>query len=158
MSSPLPPVPVIRPASPADLPAIVLLTAEHAAYEKADRPAADLADRLNSALFGAPTPRLHCLVVELPDGELVGYATCAPEFATWQGREYLHLDCLYLRDLYRGLGMGTDLFAAVLAHATSLGVTEVQWNTPAWNTGAIRFYDRFGAVGKDKVRYTLQTR
>jgi len=158
MRSPDPRGPVVRPAGPDDLPTIVMMTAEHAAYKKADPPATDLAERLNIALFGPSAPRLHCFVVELADGDLAGYATCAPEFAVWQGREYLHFDCLYLRHPYRGLGIGADLLAAVVAQATSLGLTEMQWNTPAWNTGAIRFYDRLGAVGRDRCGYTLQMR
>jgi hypothetical protein len=31
----------------------------------------------------------------------------------------------------------------------------VQWQTPAWNEGAIRFYDRIGAVSKEKLRFFL---
>ncbi|MBF8185275.1 GNAT family N-acetyltransferase [Nonomuraea sp. K274] len=89
-------------------------------------------------------------------GQLAGYATCAPEFATWRGRTYLHLDCLYLRADHRGQGLGGLLFEAVVAEARALGVEEVQWNTPAWNTGAIRFYDRLGATGVEKMRYTLR--
>ncbi|MFI0774554.1 GNAT family N-acetyltransferase [Streptomyces sp. NPDC021212] len=44
---------------------------------------------------------------------------------------------------------------AVTAHARDLGLTEIQWNTPAWNEGAVRFYERLGAQAKEKLRYTL---
>lgn len=39
--------------------------------------------------------------------------------------------------------------------ARGLGVEHVQWQTPCWNTDAIRFYDRVGALVQDKVRYRL---
>ena len=142
--------PVVRHALAADLPHVAELAAEHAAYEKAALPAKDLAERLADTLFGRPQPLLLCLVAELPGGELAGYATCAPEFATWQGRRYLHLDCLFLRAEHRGQGLGALLFEAILAEAGALGLEEVQWNTPAWNAGAIRFYDRLGATGVEK--------
>ncbi|WP_349362060.1 hypothetical protein [Streptomyces sp. H27-C3] len=79
--------PRVRHARAADLARVAELAAEHATYEKAGPPASDLAARLNGLLFGDGTPRLHRLVAELPDGELVGYATCAPEVSTWEGTD-----------------------------------------------------------------------
>ncbi|WP_416969741.1 GNAT family N-acetyltransferase [Streptomyces sp. 4F14] len=146
---------LVRHARPADLPEVVRLVAEHAVYEKAAAPPADLARRLEGLLFGDSPARLRCLVAETDGGELAGYASCAPELSTWDGTEYLHMDCLFLRESHRGLGLGPLLMDAVVAEARALGLTEVQWQTPAWNTDAMRFYDRLGARGKDKVRYTL---
>ncbi|MEU1040055.1 GNAT family N-acetyltransferase [Streptomyces sp. NPDC005907] len=146
--------PRVRPAAREDLEAVAGLAAEHAAYEKATLPAPGLAGRLEGLIFG-PGARLRCLVAESGDGELVGYATCAPELSTWDGAEYLHMDCLYLREGQRGLGLGPLLMEAVLAEARALGLGEVQWQTPVWNEGAIRFYDRLGASGQGKRRYSL---
>ncbi|MFF9567703.1 GNAT family N-acetyltransferase [Streptomyces sp. NPDC014685] len=147
--------PNVRHARPEDLPRITELAAEHAAYEQAPPPAPDLAHRLEVLLFTTPAPRLRCLVAELPDGEVVGYATCAPALSTWEGREYLHMDCLFLSSDSRGSGLGALLMDAVTAEARDLGLIEVQWQTPAWNEGAIRFYDRLGADSTAKLRYSL---
>ncbi|WP_078901412.1 GNAT family N-acetyltransferase [Actinacidiphila yeochonensis] len=152
----------VRPATPADLPRIAELAAEHAAFEQAAPPAPDLAERL-SALLCRPSgdapdggrPRVRLLVAESPSGEVVGYASCAPEFSTWEGRDYLHLDCLYLCADHRGRGVGELLMREVAAEARRLGLRQVQWQTPEWNEGAIRFYDRIGATGRPKLRYTL---
>lgn len=84
-------VPRVRHARPADLPHIALLAAEHAAYEKAVPPPADLPQRLEKLLFGPAAPRLCCFVAELEEGEIIGYASCAPELSTWDGAEYLHV-------------------------------------------------------------------
>ncbi|WP_189320251.1 GNAT family N-acetyltransferase [Streptomyces flaveus] len=148
-------VPRVRHARPADLPHIALLAAEHAAYEKAVPPPADLPQRLEKLLFGLAAPRLCCFVAELEDGEIIGYASCAPELSTWDGAEYLHMDCLFLRDGHRGLGVGPMLVDAVLAEARARGLSQVQWQTPPWNEDAIRFYDRLGAQAKEKRRYFL---
>lgn len=145
----------VRPAVRADLPRVAELAAQHAAYERAAPPAADLAERLAVLLFDTPRPRLRCLVAELPGGEVAGYATCAPELSTWEAREYLHLDCLFLAPDHRGGGLGALLVDAVVAEARALGLTEVQWQTPVWNEGAARFYDRLGARAKEKLRYSL---
>ncbi|WP_319462673.1 GNAT family N-acetyltransferase [Micromonospora sp. RTP1Z1] len=142
----------IRPATPADLPNLVNLCAAHAAYERSGPVAADLSDRLRKALFGAE-PRLGCLVLETIDGRLAGYATFSREFSTWSGGEYLHLDCLFLTEEHRGGGWGRRLFQAVVLRA---GCGQMQWQTPAWNDGARRFYGRLGAHGSAKIRYTLE--
>jgi GNAT superfamily N-acetyltransferase len=148
--------PHIRRARPADLARIGELIAEHAAHEQADPPPDGALERLGAALFALPDePRIRCLVAEGPGGDVVGYATCAPEFSTWQGREYLHMDCLYLRPGQRGLGLGARLMEAVAAEARALGIDEVQWQTPEWNEDAIRFYDRSGARSSRKLRYSV---
>jgi GNAT superfamily N-acetyltransferase len=150
--------PAVRRAGPEDIPRVVELAAEHAAYEHAAPPPPDLAPRLSALLFDTPAPRLRCLVAELPGGEVVGYATCSPEISTWQAREYLHMDCLFLRSDSRGSGLGALLMEAVTAEARALGLDEIQWQTPAWNEGAARFYDRLGARPKEKLRYSLTLR
>ncbi|MFI0218596.1 GNAT family N-acetyltransferase [Streptomyces lydicus] len=127
---------------------------EHAAYERAAPPPTDLAWRLEKLLFGTDSPRLRCFVAELDAGEIIGYASCAPEVSTWDGAEYLHLDCLFLRDGHRGLKVGPC------------------WSTPWWpkrvSSGPDRFSGRprhgtrtpsgstrLGAEAKEKRRYHL---
>ena len=43
----------------------------------------------------------------------------------------------------------------MIAFATAQGLAQVQWQTPAWNRDAVRFYERLGAVGTDKMRFSL---
>ncbi|GAA2168194.1 GNAT family N-acetyltransferase [Actinomadura napierensis] len=145
----------VRPACAADLADVVRLVSEHAAYEKAAAPPADLAERLRTLLFGTQPPRLRCVVAESHDSEIIGYATYVPEVSTWDGAEYLHMDCLFLREGHRGLKVGPLLVEAVIAEARELGLTQIQWQTPPWNTGAIKFYGRLGAHAKEKLRYHL---
>ncbi|MDG9728409.1 GNAT family N-acetyltransferase [Streptomyces sp. DH41] len=133
---------VIRAAVPADLPAIARLCAAHAAFERAGPVPADLAARLGPVLFSA-SPRAWCLVVER-EGELIGYATFSLEFSTWQATDYVHLDCLVVTEPHRGEGWGRALLSAVKDAAAIRGVAHIQWQTPDWNTDAIRFYHRAG--------------
>ncbi|MCP2267992.1 Acetyltransferase (GNAT) family protein [Actinokineospora diospyrosa] len=65
------------------------------------------------------------------------------------------MDCLYLRPGARGRGVGQLLFEAVREQAKVLGLKEIQWQTPGWNEGAVRFYGRLGATAVEKVRFTL---
>jgi GNAT superfamily N-acetyltransferase len=145
---------VIRAASPADLPGLAALCAAHAQYELAAAPPPpEAVGRLREALFGA-APRAYCTVVEHAD-QLVGFASYSPEFSTWQGRDYLHLDCLYLESPHRRAGLGSRLLAAAIEQAQRLGYAELQWQTPEWNAGAIAFYERHGARSKAKLRFSL---
>ncbi|MFF5444098.1 GNAT family N-acetyltransferase [Streptomyces sp. NPDC012888] len=145
---------LVRAARPEDLPRLVELIHEHVAYEKAAPRAAGLAERLGPQLF-APDARLWALIAEDAEGTAVGYAACSAEYSFWDARHYLHMDCLYLAEGARGQGLGQDLVRAVAELAREVGAEQVQWQTPDWNEGAIRFYDRLGATGLPKRRYSL---
>ncbi|MDQ0994728.1 GNAT family N-acetyltransferase [Streptomyces sp. V3I7] len=144
----------VRPAILADLPTVARLCAAHAAFERAAPVPADLAARLESALFSTH-PRAWCFVADLRE-ELIGYATCSLEFSTWQAADYLHLDCLFITEPHRGEGWGRLLLDAVKRTAEAFGAAQVQWQTPDWNADAIRFYNRAGAQASPKVRFSLR--
>ncbi|MDO1528197.1 GNAT family N-acetyltransferase [Fulvimonas sp. R45] len=144
---------IVRRARPDDLAALVAMCGEHAAYERASYAPAGKAEALSRALFSTP-PRLHAWVAEVL-GEPVGYATATLEFSTWQAGEFLHMDCLYVRAGRRDGGTGAALLHAVVDFARRAGCAEIQWQTPAWNADAARFYRRSGAVEKAKRRFLL---
>lgn len=141
----------VRPARAADAPAMAPLCAAHAAYERIPYAPVGHAYRLADAL------NTGCLRAWLGwlDGEAVGYASATLDFSTLTGAPFLHLDCLYLGPATRGLRLGGELLAAAGDCASELGCAELQWQTPVWNTDAIRFYDRLGAIRHAKYRYTM---
>jgi ribosomal protein S18 acetylase RimI-like enzyme len=149
---------VVRRPTVQDVPQLVRLILAHAEYEHASIPAngAGLADRLIETLI-EPQTRAACFVAQLSDepDRLIGYSTCSAEFATWSAAEFLHMDTLYVDEGFRGLSIGKHLLDAVVAHAAMLGLHEVQWQTPDWNTDAVRFYERVGAVASNKIRFKL---
>ncbi len=129
------------------------LCVEHAAFEGVSLDAAPDMAALHSALFG-DAPPLICWVVD-DGGDLVGYASAAREFSTWQAAYYLHMDCLYLKPAARELGLGAQLTARLAGDALGLQCKGMQWQTPADNVRAARFYRRIGARSKDKLRFYL---
>lgn len=147
-------MPVVRRARVGDLPRLVELMREHIAYEKSAPRPPGLAERLGPQLF-AEDARMWVLLAGTPDGDVAGYAACSAEFSFWDAHHYLHLDCLYLAEDARGHGLGAALMDGVRELARELGLGQVQWQTPDWNEGAIRFYDRLGATGLSKRRYGL---
>ncbi len=142
----------IRRLEEADLPELVQLCREHAAYEEAAWRDGDRVPGLRDLLLSTSDAR--CWVVE-GNGELAGFATVTMERSTWDAARFLHLDCLFLRPAYRGQGLGQALFARVVSAATELGAVNLQWQTPTWNEGAIRFYRRLGATSSEKLRFTM---
>lgn len=143
--------PVVRAARPADLEDILALCAEHAAFERAAFRPEDARGPLSRHLFGDP-PRAGCLVADA-GGVLAGYATYALEFSTWRAAEYVHMDCLYVREAFRNRGIGARLIEEIAEAARTLECDAVEWQTPAWNRDAVRFYHRTGATPSEKIRY-----
>jgi GNAT superfamily N-acetyltransferase len=143
----------IRRAIAEDAEVLQALCAEHADYECADRPIRAQRDALMRALSGAP-PRLFAWVAEC-DGSVEGYASASFEFSTWDCGEYLHLDCVFLREKVRRRGLGKALIEAVRAFASEQGCAQLQWQTPHWNVGAARFYRRIGGRSSQKLRFLL---
>lgn len=145
--------PKIRLVQLQDLPQLLDLCAAHAAYEKCSYDPEGKQERLAKDLF-SDAPKLYCLVVEY-EGLLIGYATYMAQYATWDAQEYLYMDCLYLTESSRGYGIGVKIIKKLTDEAKRLGCSHIQWQTPDFNTGAIRFYSRIGGTSKSKERFFL---
>lgn len=141
----------IRRATALDMDEIISLCNEHAEYEGATFLKDGKMERLSQFLF-TDKPAIHCLIAEGNHG-IVGYATYAFEFSTWDACYYTHLDCLYLRAAARGLGIGEALVREIAKQTNANGLHQMQWQTPSSNERAIRFYHRLGARAKEKLRF-----
>lgn len=142
----------VRRPEPSDMAALVELCAEHAAFERAAFNPAGKTEALRAALFGRD-PRLHAWLALLA-GRPVGYATATVDFSTWNAAPFLYMDCLFVRATCRNSGIGLSLFQQVRSFAREQNLTEVQWQTPDWNTAACRFYRRNGGVDLPKIRFS----
>jgi GNAT superfamily N-acetyltransferase len=143
----------VRRAGVTDVEALLALVGEHAAFERGPPPSVD-AHSLASALQGDP-PLLLAWLAERA-GEVLGYLSATRDYSTWQGRRFLHMDCLYLRPAARGQGLGTALLETLCRHARASGIGQLQWQTPDWNVDAARFYRRHGAHEAAKRRFVLE--
>lgn len=142
----------VRPLEERDLEELVDLCREHAHYERAPWIERDRAHDLGLLFLGSSDAHAW---VATGQGELAGFASATLERSTWEAGHFLHLDCLFLRPAYRGRGLGRRLMREAAAVALRLGARELQWQTPAWNEGAARFYRRLGATSAPKLRFTL---
>ncbi len=137
----------IRPAAPADVPAIVGLVHELADYEREPESCLLTADQLTAALFG-PAPALFGHVADV-EGEVVGCALWFLDFSTWRGVHGVHLEDLYVRPAHRGAGLGRALLARLAAVCTERGYARLEWSVLDWNAPSIAFYRSLGAESMD---------
>ncbi len=139
----------VRPARAEDVPELMAMVRELAAYERAEHEV--LADEglLAAALLGE-RPAVFAHVVEEPDGALAGFALWYVTFSTWLGRHGLWLEDLFVRPAHRGSGYGRDLLAALAQVCVERGYGRLEWWVLDWNAPALGFYRAVGAVPQDE--------
>jgi GNAT superfamily N-acetyltransferase len=146
--------PVVRPAGPHDLSAIVAMVHELAAYERAAEQCHLTEEQLRSALFG-PAPALFGHVAVNAADEPVGFALWFRNFSTWQGVHGIYLEDLYVRPEYRRCGAGRALLATLAAICIERGYRRLEWSMLDWNP-AEGFYRAIGAEARTEwVPYRL---
>jgi L-amino acid N-acyltransferase YncA len=142
---------LIRNCEEKDLTILVELCQKHAQYEQASYNPDGKLENLRKAIF-SQNPKLYCLVVEINE-KLCGYATYTYDFSTWDAQIFMYMDCLFLDESTRGIGIGEAIIDQLKQIATISNCVNIQWQTPVFNVRAIKFYKRIGAAGKEKVRF-----
>jgi GNAT superfamily N-acetyltransferase len=128
------------------------LIRQHAAFEQS---AASLTLPELEDILRADQHPIRFLVADRGD-RLIGYAAVTFDWSAWRARRYAHLDCLFVVDASRGSGIGRLLLAEATRVALAGGVDRMEWQTPAWNEDAVRFYVREGAHIQSKTRFSLR--
>ena len=139
----------VRPIRPDDVPAVLGMVRELAAYEKAEHEALMTEEQLSGALFGE-TPSLfgHIAVADGGD-EPAGFALWFLNFSTWRGTHGIHLEDLYVRPGHRGSGLGRELLRTLAELCVTRGFSRLEWSVLDWNAPSIEFYRAAGAVPMD---------
>lgn len=133
----------IRPATPADVPALVTLIKALADYEQLSHQVTGTADDLAVALFG-PRPYAEAALAWF-DGQPVGMVLFFYNFSTFLMKPGLYLEDIFVQPDYRGQGIGKALLVYLGKLALARGCGRLDWSVLDWNTPAIEFYQRMGA-------------
>lgn len=172
---------MIRAATPADVPVVLDMIRELAAYERAADQVRVTEEQLRDGLFG-PNPAIFALVAEEPpggepqsgDGEggygpggdgpcgagegaapvPVGFALWFRNFSTWTGTHGVYLEDLYVRPEARGGGHGKALLAELARICVERGYERFEWWVLDWNEPSLGFYRSLGAEPMDE--WTVQ--
>lgn len=133
----------IRPATEADLDAVLGLIRALADYEKLPAPSPAAQDRLRRDAF-APQPRLELWVAE-EDGRILAYAALFSTYSTFLARPSLYLEDLFVHPDARRRGIGTAMMRRLMELARERGCGRFEWLVLDWNTDAQAFYRGLGA-------------
>ena len=104
--------------------------------------------------FGA-YPKFRALIAEW-DGNVAAYALFYGYYSTWVGPG-LYLEDLFVREQFRGKGIGKALLAAVARIAKDENYCALRWEVLDWNTKAIELYKALGGEFRDEWRSVLLT-
>src|ERR1700738_2489102 len=113
----------IRPAQARDVATLQTMIHEFAAFERLPAGVTE-ADLMRDG-FGE-TPRFRVFMAGW-DSRPAGYAFFFDYYSTFHGRAGLFLEDIYVRDSYRGRGIGKALLARVAAVAQQEGRFGVRW-------------------------------
>lgn len=138
---------VIRKATPADVPSMLRLINNLAAYEKAANEVALSEAQLLDDGFG-DHPAFSALVAEVA-GEVVGMALYYPRYSTWKGRT-LYLEDLVVDEPHRRKGIGRALLLELIRIADASSAARLEWQVLDWNEPAIAFYRELGVAFDDE--------
>jgi GNAT superfamily N-acetyltransferase len=133
----------IRPAVLADAPLVLDLIQQLATYERARESVVATVEDLVRDGFGEH-PRFHVLLGEEGESALA-FALYFFTYSTWEGRQVLYLEDLFVLPAARKRGIGAALMRHLAATAVDTGCTRFQWQVLDWNTDAVAFYERLGA-------------
>jgi ribosomal protein S18 acetylase RimI-like enzyme len=131
-----------------DLAAIVAMLREFAAFENLSQYCTVTEKRLQIAMFGDNAAAEGLIAVD--DERPAGYALFYPNFSSFRGERGFHLDDIYIRNEYRGKGIGEAMLKEVARIAASRGYERIDFHVLDWNTPAVNFYKKLGAVCNDE--------
>lgn len=134
----------LRKATQKDYPEIIAMIKELALFEKAPERMTNSVDQMEEEkdLF-------RCLIAEDENGNILGMALYFFAYFTWVGKS-LYLDDLYVKEQYRGNGIGKILLRELMKVADEENCKRVRWQVLDWNTNAIELYKKSGATIDDE--------
>ena len=144
----------LRFAEEKDIPVILSLIKELAEYEKLLDEVRVTEEILKENLFGKRR-YAEVIIAEL-DGKTAGQALFFHNFSTFLGKTGIYLEDLYVKQEFRGKGIGKALLNKIIEIAKERDCGRVEWVVLDWNKPAISFYKKLGAEGmKDWLVYRL---
>jgi len=140
----------IKPATVADVPLILSLIKDLAVYEKLSHEVVATESILHESLFGEK-PYAEVVIgyyVSIP----AGYVLFFHNFSTFTGRPGIYIEDIFVKEAFRGKGIGKALFLYVAGLAKDRNCKRLEYSVLTWNEPALNFYDRFGADMMDDWR------
>ncbi|XP_052103443.1 thialysine N-epsilon-acetyltransferase-like [Mytilus californianus] len=85
-----------------------------------------------------------CFVAEY-ENAIVGYVLYCTMYSSWVGKK-VFMEDLYVKPNHQRNGVGTRLWRTAVKEALKDGCNQMEWGAYSWNTSALEFYKRQGAI------------
>jgi GNAT superfamily N-acetyltransferase len=144
---------IIRAATVSDVPLLLSFFSELAEYERQPSTVIVIKEETLARDGFGSQPRFRSLIAEW-DGQAVGYALFYALYSSWKGSG-IFLEDLFVREAFRGRGIGRSLLSEVARIASQEGSFGIRWEVLGWNESAIKFYKSLGAKFFDEWRQVL---
>ncbi len=137
-----------------DVPVILGLIKKLAHYEKLSHEVTATEEVLRANVFGER--RGAEVILGEYQHTTVGFALYFHNFSTFLGKPGIYIEDLYVDEEHRGRGFGYAMFTHIAGLAKKQGCGRLEWSVLDWNSPAIRFYEKMGAVAlHDWTTYRL---
>jgi GNAT superfamily N-acetyltransferase len=133
----------IERASEQDVPLILSFIRELAKFEKESSRVIATEEILRTTLFG-PRPYAEA-AIGYAGTEPAAFAIYFFSYSSFSGLPSLYLEDIFVRENFRGLGVGKQLLAYLAQRATEHNCGRMEWSVLNWNHAAIGFYKNLGA-------------
>ncbi|MDR2429278.1 MAG: GNAT family N-acetyltransferase, partial [Candidatus Margulisbacteria bacterium] len=79
-------------------------------------------------------------------GQPAGLALFFFTYSTFSGRKVIYLEDIFVKDAFRGQGIGKELLRYIARLAVEQNCDRLDWAALSWNKSAHDFYKKLGAV------------
>ncbi|MBE9128286.1 MULTISPECIES: GNAT family N-acetyltransferase [unclassified Coleofasciculus] len=134
----------LRPATPTDVPVLLMLIQALADYEKLSHVVTGNGEALKEHLFGAK-PYAEAILVQ-SGGQAVGFALFFHNYSTFLTKPGLYIEDLFVLPEFRRQGIGKAMLVYIAQLALDRDCGRLEWAVLDWNESAIAFYEYMGAT------------
>ncbi len=136
----------LRPAEPHDVAQVVKMIRELAEFEQLLDQCQTTEELVMASAFPSNgNPLIKIVIAEL-ESNICGFALYFYNYSTFTGRPGIYLEDLYVREQYRGQGLGTKFFKYLKNACVKENCPRLEWAVLDWNQSARTFYtNRVGA-------------
>jgi ribosomal protein S18 acetylase RimI-like enzyme len=145
----------VRPATEADVEALMPLVRAYAEFYEADPPDEGLR-RMCLALISDPDEDGVLLAGCDEGGDVVGFAAMGWKWSSLRGAKVGYLEDLYVHPAARGSGVADELIGACAERAREQGAPALLWLTAPDNHRAQAVYNRIGGRSEAMLEYDLE--
>ncbi|WP_295811375.1 GNAT family N-acetyltransferase [uncultured Apibacter sp.] len=132
----------VRKAVKTDCSRIMGLIHELADYEKAPEQVTVSREHFEESGFGNQPVWWAFVAQDDETRSIVGFALYYIRYSTWKGQR-LYLEDLFVSREWRGRGIGSQLFDALLKEMRDKKFNGMVWQVLEWNESAIEFYKKY---------------